>query len=67
MAEYAEGINYLSVEDIAFINKVLIEAQTPNEPIAVLNPNNLSSSQSPDQAQLGTTSRQMICFACLLC
>ncbi|SFN29996.1 death on curing protein [Izhakiella capsodis] len=46
MAEYAEGVNYLSIEDIVFINKVLIETQTPNEPIAVLNPNNLSSSQS---------------------
>lgn len=46
MAEHVEGVNYLSLEDIVYINKALIETQTPNEPIAVLNPNNLSSSQS---------------------
>lgn len=44
--EYVEGINYLSIEDIVYINRSLIETQTPNEPIGVLNPNNLSSSQS---------------------
>ncbi|MDA8479835.1 type II toxin-antitoxin system death-on-curing family toxin [Citrobacter sp. Awk 4] len=46
MTEHVEGINYLSLEDIVYINKALIETQTPNEPIAVLNQNNLSSSQS---------------------
>lgn len=46
MPEHVEGVNYLSLEDIVFINRALIEAQTPNEPIAVLNHNNLSSSQS---------------------
>lgn len=46
MAEYVEGVNYLSVEDLVYINRRLIEEQTPNEPIAVLNHNNLSSSQS---------------------
>ncbi|UQQ17643.1 type II toxin-antitoxin system death-on-curing family toxin [Salmonella sp. WGH-01] len=44
--EYVEGVNYLSIEDIVYINRSLIEIQTPNEPIGVLNPNNLSSSQS---------------------
>ncbi|EGE4660947.1 type II toxin-antitoxin system death-on-curing family toxin [Salmonella bongori] len=44
--EYVEGVNYLSIEDIVYINRSLIEIQTPNEPIGVLNLNNLSSSQS---------------------
>lgn len=46
MTEHVEGINYLSVEDIVYINKALIETQTPKEPIAVLNHGNLCSSQS---------------------
>lgn len=46
MTDHVEGVNYLSLEDIVFINKALIETQTPNEPVAVLNQNNLSSSQS---------------------
>lgn len=46
MAEIVEGVNYLSVEDIIYINRALIEKQTPNEPIEVLNLNNLCSSQS---------------------
>lgn len=44
--EFVEGINYLSVDDLVNINRVLIELQTPNEPIEVLNFNNLNSSQS---------------------
>lgn len=44
--EHVEGVNYLSIEDIVYINRSLIETQTPNEPIGVLNSNNLSSSQS---------------------
>lgn len=46
MTEHVEGVNYLSLEDIVYINKALIETQTPNEPVGVLNQNNLSSSQS---------------------
>lgn len=46
MAEHVDGVNYLSVEDLIFINRSLIEAQTPNEPIDVLNPNGLGSSQA---------------------
>lgn len=30
--EFVEGINYLSVDDLVNINRVLIELQTPNEP-----------------------------------
>ncbi len=44
--EFVEGINYLSIDDLININRTLIELQTPNEPIKVLNFNNLSSSQS---------------------
>ncbi|HIE0439258.1 type II toxin-antitoxin system death-on-curing family toxin [Serratia marcescens] len=46
MAEFVEGINYLSEEDLININRDLILSQTPHEPVGVLNPNNLSSSQS---------------------
>ncbi|CAI1096787.1 type II toxin-antitoxin system death-on-curing family toxin [Serratia marcescens] len=46
MAEFVEGINYLSEEDLVNINRDLILSQTPHEPIGVLNRNNLSSSQS---------------------
>ncbi|QDX29570.1 type II toxin-antitoxin system death-on-curing family toxin [Dickeya poaceiphila] len=46
MAEFIDGVHYLSEDDLIFINKSLIEAQTPSEPVCVLNPNNLSSSQS---------------------
>lgn len=46
MAEIVDAVNYLSVDDLIAINKRLIEEQTPDEPIAVLNPSNLSSSQT---------------------
>ncbi len=50
--EFVESINYLSVDDLVNINRVLIELQTPNEPIEVLNFNNLNSSQSrPSQVR----------------
>jgi death-on-curing protein len=46
MAEHVDGVNYLSVDDIVYINTSLIEAQTPNEPIEILNLNGLGSSQA---------------------
>ena len=46
MADIVEGIHYLSVEDFIYINRTLIEAQTPSEPIDVINHNNLCSSQA---------------------
>lgn len=46
MAEHVDGVNYLSIDDLIFINRSLIEAQTPNEPIDVINPSGLGSSQS---------------------
>ena len=50
--EFVEGINYLSIDDLININRPLIVLQTPNEPIEVLNFNNLSSSQSrPSQVK----------------
>ncbi|XHY24890.1 type II toxin-antitoxin system death-on-curing family toxin [Candidatus Arsenophonus nilaparvatae] len=44
--ETVDGIRYLSVDDIIYINKRLIESQTPNEPIKIINKNSLGSSQS---------------------
>ncbi|EPJ3765133.1 type II toxin-antitoxin system death-on-curing family toxin, partial [Providencia stuartii] len=38
--EFVEGVNYLSIDDLININRTLIELQTPNEPIKVLNFNN---------------------------
>lgn len=46
MADYVEGVNYLSVDDLIFINRSLIEAQTPSEQIRVLDDNSLGSSQA---------------------
>ncbi|PHM26558.1 type II toxin-antitoxin system death-on-curing family toxin [Xenorhabdus budapestensis] len=46
VAEFVEGVNYLSVDDIIYINKTLIERQTPKEMIKVLKPNELESSQA---------------------
>lgn len=45
MADIVDAINYLSVDDLISLNRRLIEAQTPDEPIMVLNLSNLSSSQ----------------------
>ncbi|EFQ6907320.1 type II toxin-antitoxin system death-on-curing family toxin [Escherichia coli] len=46
MAEIVEGVHYLSVDDLTEINRLLIELQTPDEPVGVLSVDNLSSSQS---------------------
>ncbi|MEX2977358.1 type II toxin-antitoxin system death-on-curing family toxin [Serratia fonticola] len=67
MAEIVEGINYLSVDDIIYINKALIEAQTPNEPIEVLNPNNLHSSQArPSQVRYYQQTDDMFTLSAVL-
>lgn len=44
--EIVEGVNYLTVKNLTIINAFLIQEQTPNEPIAVLKPNELASSQA---------------------
>ena len=46
MVEIVDDVHYLSVCDLTYINRVLIESQTPNEPIDVINDNNLGSSQA---------------------
>lgn len=46
MVEIVDAVNYLSIDDLVTINRRLIEEQTPDEPILVLNPSNLSSSQA---------------------
>ncbi|AVF33632.1 type II toxin-antitoxin system death-on-curing family toxin [Rahnella sikkimica] len=50
MAEIVEGIHYLSVDDLVYINRTLIETQTPGEQIDVINPNGLYSSQARPSA-----------------
>lgn len=44
--ELAEGVNYLTVDDLAFINYFVISQYTPEEPISVLKPNELKSLQA---------------------
>lgn len=46
MAEIVDAVNYLSIKDLIAINKRLIEEQTPDEPIGVLNQSSLESSQA---------------------
>ncbi|TEA26235.1 type II toxin-antitoxin system death-on-curing family toxin [Candidatus Schmidhempelia bombi] len=41
-----DGINFLSVDDIKLINSLLIQMQTPKEPIYVRDENALGSSQA---------------------
>lgn len=65
--EFVEGINYLSIDDLININRKLIELQTPNEPIEVLNFNNLSSSQSrPSQVKYYQQTDDMFVLASVL-
>lgn len=67
LSETLEGIRYLTPEALIWINKRLILAQTPREPIAVLKPNELSSSQQrPAQHRYYTGTQDMFCLAALL-
>lgn len=45
MSQDQQGIRYLSVADLVRLNELLILAQTPDEPIGVLKPNELESAQ----------------------
>ena len=67
ISETQEGIRYLTPEALIWINKRLILAQTPGEPIAVIKPNELSSSQQrPAQHRYYTGNQDMFCLAALL-
>ncbi|MBI6667171.1 N-acetylglucosamine-6-phosphate deacetylase [Pseudomonas syringae] len=67
LSEPLEGIRYLTPEALIWINKRLILAQTPSEPIAVIKPNELSSSQQrPAQHRYYTGNQDMYCLASLL-
>lgn len=44
--ELVDGVNYLTVNDLVFINHFVISEFTPEEPIAVLKPNELESLQA---------------------
>lgn len=65
--EFVEGIHYLSVEDISLINQVLIQAQTPDEPVGILSHHLLASSQSrPSIARCYQQTDDMYYLASLL-
>jgi len=67
LSEALEGIRYLTPEALIWINKRLILAQTPGEPIKVLKPNELvSSQQRPAQHRYYTNTDDMFCLASLL-
>lgn len=44
--EFSEGVNYLTVDNLTFINYFVISQFTPKEPISVLKPNELKSLQA---------------------
>ncbi|HCF4376256.1 TPA: type II toxin-antitoxin system death-on-curing family toxin [Pseudomonas aeruginosa] len=65
--EACEGIRYLTVEDLVYINHHLIRAQTPNELIGVIKPNELESSQQrPAQHRYYTQQSDIYCLASVL-
>lgn len=67
LSETLEGIRYLTPGALIWINKRLILAQTPGEPIAVIKPNELSSSQQrPALHRYYTGNQDMFCLASLL-
>ncbi|MGH8329225.1 MAG: type II toxin-antitoxin system death-on-curing family toxin [Pseudomonas sp.] len=67
LSETLEGIRYLTPEALVWINKRLILAQTPGEPIAILKPNELNSSQQrPAIHRYYTGNQDMFCLASLL-
>ena len=44
--EVVDGVNYLTVDDLKFINYFVIQRHTPEEPISILKPNELASLQA---------------------
>ncbi|MFJ3375541.1 type II toxin-antitoxin system death-on-curing family toxin [Pseudomonas sp. NPDC086112] len=67
LSETLEGIRYLTPGALIWINKRLILAQTPGEPIKVIRPNELSSSQQrPAQHRYYTGTQDMFCLTALL-
>ncbi len=62
-----EGISYLTIEDLETLNSLLISLQTPDEPIRVLQPDLLGSSQqSPAVYAYHTQSHDMFEIASVL-
>ncbi|PZD60796.1 type II toxin-antitoxin system death-on-curing family toxin [Pantoea ananatis] len=65
--QFVDGVHYLSSEDIIVINKALIQAQTPDEPVSVLSHHLLGSSQSrPSIARCYEQTEDMYYLASLL-
>lgn len=62
-----DGIHYLLVEDLVAINRWLIETQTPDEPIGVIKPNELSSAlQRPAMHRWYEQTEDLIVLASIL-
>lgn len=65
--EAIEGIRYLTIEALIRINAHLICLQTPEEPVGVLKPGELSSSQQrPAQHRYWTQEQDMFVLAAVL-
>jgi death-on-curing protein len=65
--EEIEGIRYLTIDALTFINCHLIALQTPEEPVGVLKPGELSSSQlRPAQHRYWTQEQDMFVLAAVL-
>lgn len=62
-----EDVNYLTVEDLILINKFVIFTYTPDEPVSVLKPNELESSQaSPAKHKYYTQTDDMFMLTSVL-
>lgn len=67
MSEACEGIRYLSYDDLVTINRRLIEAQTPLEPIGVLKEGELRSAQQrPSNYRFYQQTEDIITLAAVL-
>lgn len=67
MSEECEGIRYLSYDDLVTINRRLIEAQTPMEPIGVLKEGELHSAQQrPSNHRFYNQTEDIITLAAVL-
>ncbi|EMG5018778.1 type II toxin-antitoxin system death-on-curing family toxin [Pseudomonas aeruginosa] len=65
--EICEGIRYLTVDALVWINRQLIISQTPAEMVGVLKPNELESSQQrPAQYRCYVQDQDMYCLASVL-
>lgn len=65
--EIYEGIRYLTLDALVFINRTLILLQTPSEMVGVLKPNELASSQQrPAQYRYYEQQDDIFCLTAVL-